>query len=146
VKRDIQRSWKQHNKGDISSLPAPLTRIGGEVDFATVLKRSTNFQLVLPSTDPIFSLFNNPNASSSSQSSSWTCTKSKYCLACLNQQLKRPTKHRKDKDEIIASENKLQTLGYVEYVKNLHPIKNFIPWRAVWKDSSISTPCHQRQI
>jgi len=37
------------------------------------------------------------------------------------------------------------------YVRNLpdetqimlkdHPIQNFIPWRAVWKQSSLSTPC-----
>ena len=51
----------------------------------------------------------------------------------------------------IRSEQKLQDLGHVDYVKNLscelqemlrnNEIQNFIPWRAVWKESSISIPC-----
>lgn len=59
--------------------------------------------------------------------------------------------NRKDKIDVIESEDKLQKLGHVEYVKNLpieiqtmlkeDPIQNFIPWRAVWKNSSVSTPC-----
>jgi len=57
----------------------------------------------------------------------------------------------KDKADIIASEKKLQDLGFVEFVNDLptqqqemlrnSSIQNFIPWRAVWKPSSISTPC-----
>lgn len=57
----------------------------------------------------------------------------------------------KDKADIIESEMKLQKLGFVDYTKNLppdiqellrqQPIQNFIPWRAVWKPSSVSTPC-----
>ena len=45
----------------------------------------------------------------------------------------------------------MQDLGHVDYVKNLscelqevlrnNKIQNFIPWRAVWKESSISAPC-----
>ena len=56
-----------------------------------------------------------------------------------------------DKTDIIESERKLQQLGYVEYVSNLphdiqrnlqdHPAQYFIPWRAVWKGNSVSTPC-----
>ncbi|XP_066918053.1 uncharacterized protein [Clytia hemisphaerica] len=67
------------------------------------------------------------------------------------QQLKRLEKHQDDKDDILISEKKLQYLRFVEYVKHLptdiqkqlseSQIKNFIPWRAVWKGSSISTPC-----
>ena len=57
----------------------------------------------------------------------------------------------KDKDDIITSEAKLQQLGFVDYFKNLpsnlqsmlqnHAIQHYIPWRAVWKGNSISTPC-----
>ena len=46
-----------------------------------------------------------------------------------------------DKNDIIKSENKLQQMGFVEYIRNLpsdvqvmlqdNPIKYFIPWRAV---------------
>ena len=42
-------------------------------------------------------------------------------------------------------------MDFVEYIRNLpsdvqamlqeNPIKCFIPWRAVWKGNSISTPC-----
>ena len=57
----------------------------------------------------------------------------------------------KDKRSVLDFEQKLQDLGYVEYVENLSeperdlimnsPIKYFIPWRPVWKLDSISTPC-----
>ena len=72
-------------------------------------------------------------------------------LKVYNQQLKRLSKNNKDKEDVINSEKKLQTLGYVEYVKHLptaiqkslnsNSIQNFIPWQAVWKENSISTPC-----
>ena len=68
-----------------------------------------------------------------------------------NQQLKKLNKFPKDKADVLQSEAKLQSLGYVDYVKNLpsevqetlsnNPIQNFIAWRAVWKPSSVSTPC-----
>ena len=67
------------------------------------------------------------------------------------QQLKKLNSNPKDKEDIIASEAKLQQLGFVDYIKNLpldqqtmlnnSPFQNFIPWRAVWKASSTSTPC-----
>ncbi|XP_066933763.1 uncharacterized protein [Clytia hemisphaerica] len=69
------------------------------------------------------------------------------------QQLKKLDRpeNNKDKADILESEAKLQKLGYVEYVENLAPEQqstlrettnqNFIPWRAVWKESSVSTPC-----
>ena len=57
----------------------------------------------------------------------------------------------KDKEDVIASESKLHKLGYVDFVSNLpqeqqnmletSSIQNYIPWRAVWKLSSLSTPC-----
>ena len=55
-----------------------------------------------------------------------------------------------DKEDIIKAEATLQEYGFVEFVSNLSkedqimlensPIKYYIPWRAVWKNS-ISTPC-----
>ena len=69
------------------------------------------------------------------------------------QQLKKLNRpeNNKDKTDIIESEAKLQKLGYVDYVDNLtsnqqlalknSSTQNFIPWRAVWKVSSLSTPC-----
>jgi len=63
-------------------------------------------------------------------------------LKVLNQQIKRLQKNEEDRKDILKSEKKLQDLGYVEYVKRCcHLVQNFIPWRAVWKVSSISTPC-----
>ena len=74
-------------------------------------------------------------------------------LKVYNQQVKKlnnPT-NATDKSDVIESEAKLQKLGFVDYVKNLpadiqddlrnNPVQNFIPWRAVWKPTSISTPC-----
>ena len=56
-----------------------------------------------------------------------------------------------DKEDILESEAKLQKLGYVDFVRNLPPdvqsrlreskVHYFIPWRAVWKGNSLSTPC-----
>ena len=72
-------------------------------------------------------------------------------LKVFNQQMKKLSKNQKDKDDVIQSENKLQSLGHVDYIKNLSeemqiklknsPVQNFIPWRTVWKDNSLSTPC-----
>ena len=72
-------------------------------------------------------------------------------LKVFNQQLKKLSKNKKDKEDVIRSKRKLQDLGHVDYVKNLscelqemlrnNKIQNFIPWRAVWKENSISTPC-----
>ena len=50
----------------------------------------------------------------------------------------------------MESEGKLQDLGFVDFVHNLSKEdtdliltepKYFIPWRAVWKPNSLSTPC-----
>eukprot|EP00794_Sanderia_malayensis_P001061 gene1061-biopygen291 len=74
-------------------------------------------------------------------------------LQVYSQQLKKLniTSNLSDKQDIIASEAKLQQLGYVDYVKNMsletqsmlknHQMQHFLPWRAVWKGNSISTPC-----
>ena len=72
-------------------------------------------------------------------------------LAIYNSQVRRLSNHPRDKDDVIASESKLQDLGHVDYVRNLtkeqqlklaqNPVQNFIPWAAIWKVNSISTPC-----
>ena len=72
-------------------------------------------------------------------------------MKTYQQQLRKLEKSPSDKQEVLMSEGKLQQLGYVDYVKNLSPdqqemlrrskIQNFIPWRVVWKENSISTPC-----
>ena len=72
-------------------------------------------------------------------------------LAMYKSQVTRLSKDLKSKEEVIASELKLQNMGHVDYVKNLsieqqmklkaNPIQNYIPWSAVWKENSISTPC-----
>ena len=72
-------------------------------------------------------------------------------LKIYRQQLRKLSNSPTDKAEIIASESKLQKLGFVDYINDLSqeeqsslqesPIHNFIPWRVVWKATSISTPC-----
>ena len=74
-------------------------------------------------------------------------------LKVYYQQLKKLNNNLKDKDIIIDSEAKLQSLGFVDYVHNLSPdqqdspksaaIQNYIPWCVVWKMSSLSNQ-HQR--
>ena len=74
-------------------------------------------------------------------------------MKVFNQQLRKLNNpdNIKDKNDVLESEAKLHDLGFVEYLRNLpsttqeflrqHPIQNYIPWRAVWKSTSISTPC-----
>ena len=72
-------------------------------------------------------------------------------LKVYEQQTRRLQKYPSDRQDVIEFEHKLQKLGHVEFVKHLQPdtqdylqtyeIKNFIPWRAVWKVNSILTPC-----
>ena len=56
-----------------------------------------------------------------------------------------------EKRDVIKAENKLQDLGFVEYLDNLcekekqmiknSPLLHFLPWRVVWNTNSLSTPC-----
>ena len=72
-------------------------------------------------------------------------------LKIYNQQLRKLNKNLQDIADVVISENKLQRLGHVDYVQNLSQeqqrmlseaeMKFYIPWRAVWKQNSISTPC-----
>ena len=80
------------------------------------------------------------------------CPNKSKATKVYNQQTNKLKNHQDDKDQIIQSEKKLQDLGHVDFVRNLptgmkqklkdSPIQNFIPWRVVWKGSSLSTPCH----
>ena len=65
-------------------------------------------------------------------------------MKVYNQQIKKLNQNTDDKKDVIESEEKLQQLGYVDYVRNLKTeqqgmlrkseIQNFIPWRSVvWK-------------
>ena len=56
-----------------------------------------------------------------------------------------------DKTTVIESERKMQDMGYVDYLSNLTPekqgmimgdvVRYFIPWRAVFNENSVTTPC-----
>ena len=73
-------------------------------------------------------------------------------LQVYNQQIKMLDMAPQDQRDVIESEAKLQSLRHVDFVKNpslsqqemlrTNPIQNVIPWRAVWNDNSMSTPCH----
>ena len=66
-------------------------------------------------------------------------------------QVRKLGKSPEDMDQVIQTEKKLQDLGFVQFVDDLN-IKDrdmihesqviyFIPWRAVWNENSLSTPC-----
>ena len=65
--------------------------------------------------------------------------------------MKKLNQNPQDKEDVPLSEAKLQSLGHVEFVRNLtpeqqemltkNPFQNFIPWRAVWNGNSVNTPC-----
>ena len=56
-----------------------------------------------------------------------------------------------DKATVIESERKMQDMGYVDYLSNLtseeqgmimgNVVRYFIPWRAVFNENSVTTPC-----
>ena len=66
-------------------------------------------------------------------------------------QVRKLSKNLKDRYDVIKSERKLQQLGYVDFIDDLSckqrsmiensEVKNFIAWRAVWNDNSVTTPC-----
>ena len=71
----------------------------------------------------------------------------KIALAVFTSQIKRLTPE--EKREVIKAEQKLQDLGYVDYVRNLTPaqqqnlrdnvIHNYLPWRTLWNLNSCTT-------
>ena len=72
-------------------------------------------------------------------------------LKVYQSQLRRLERSPQDMDQVLKSENKLHDLGFVDFVENLNDedrnmihkseVKYFIPWRAVWNENSLSTPC-----
>ena len=70
-------------------------------------------------------------------------------LYAYNQKGKNFNQKPQGKKDVIQSEGKLQTLGHMEFVRNLTPeqqemlaknsVQNFILWRAIW--NSLSTHC-----
>ena len=91
----------------------------------------------------LFPSFNNPYIK---------LTSNKYiALRVYNQQIKKLDKSAKDKFDVIQSVTTLQNLGFVDFFSNLSneeqemlnesEMKYYIPWRVLWKESSVSTPC-----
>ena len=72
-------------------------------------------------------------------------------LHVYNQQVKKFNQKPQDKEVVIQSEAKLQSLGHAEFVRNLTPEQNEmlpknsiqkpIPWRVNCNENSLSTPC-----
>ena len=79
------------------------------------------------------------------------CPNIEIARKVYNQQIKKLNRNPADKESVIKSEGKLQSLGYVAYVKDLpveiqemlstSPLQNFIPWLVAWKEDSMTTPC-----
>ena len=74
----------------------------------------------------------------------------KLALKIYESQVKALVNKPEKKQAAILSESKLQELGYVDYLHNLPQetqdfiLKNvhyFIPWRLVFNENSVSTPC-----
>ena len=72
-------------------------------------------------------------------------------LKVYTTRIKKLNKNKHDKGDVIASELKLQNMGFVGFLDNLSVIQKakikgskvqyFIPWRAVWNTNSLSSPC-----
>ena len=72
-------------------------------------------------------------------------------LKVFNRQVKTLNANERDKISVLSFEQNLQDLGCVEYFSDLpeperllierSPVKYFIPWRPVYKEDSVSTPC-----
>ena len=72
-------------------------------------------------------------------------------LKVYNRVVKGLAGNEEDRKSVIASEEKLQKRGKVEWVSNLpmavqdalksSPIQNYIPWRVVYNQNSVTTPC-----
>ena len=75
----------------------------------------------------------------------------RQALKVYQNQVKKLQQTPSDKTAVIASERKLHTLGFVDFVDNLckedrerivnNRVKYFIPLRATWNENSLSTLC-----
>ena len=70
----------------------------------------------------------------------------------LSSQIRRLSKDEQARQDVLAAHEKLRSRGYVVPLSDLSPEEQklllsnedagyVIPWRAVWKHASISTPC-----
>ena len=75
----------------------------------------------------------------------------RQAMAVYIGQIRKLNKVPDDKNDVMKSESKLQSRGYVKFLDNLSKeqrlkiynskVNYFIPWRAVWNSNSLSTPC-----
>ena len=66
-------------------------------------------------------------------------------------QLRGLSKRVKDRNNVVKCENKLQRLGFIDYINDLSSeqkskmenseVQYFITWRPVWNNNSVTTPC-----
>ena len=108
-----------------------------------VINKSVKVDVASQRTTASLPLMNNPSIT--------LAHNKERALKVYDQQIRKLNQNTDDKKDVIESEEKLQQLGHVDYVRDLKPeqqemlrrseIKNFIKWRAVWNGNSISTPC-----
>ena len=74
----------------------------------------------------------------------------KSVLKIYKSQVRKLDKKPDEKLAVIESENRLQKLGYVDFLENLGDkekaeingkLQNYIPWHFVWNENSLSTSC-----
>ena len=126
---------KEHSTDEIMSIKEEVEQ--------DVINKSVKVDVASQRTTASLPLMNNPSIK--------IAHNKERALKVYNQQIKKLNQNTDDKKDVIESEEKLQQLGYVDYVRNLKPeqqemlrrseIQNFIPWRAVWNGNSISTSC-----
>ena len=126
---------KEHSTDEIMSVKEEVKQ--------DVINKSAKVDVASQRTTASLPLMNNPSIK--------IAHNKERALKVYNQQIKKLNQNTDDKKDVIESEEKLQQLGYVDYVRNLKTerqemlrkseIQNFIPWRTVWYGNSISTPC-----
>ena len=125
--------FKEHSADEIMSVKEEVEQ--------DVINKSVKVDVASQRTTGSLPLMNNPSVKLEHNK--------ERALKVYNQQIKKLNQNIDDKKDAIEFEEKLQQLGYVDYVKNLNPeqqeklseMQNFIPWRAVWNGNSISTSC-----
>ena len=125
---------KEHSTDEIMSIKEEVEQ--------DVINKSVKVDVASQRTTASLPLMNNPSIT--------LAHNKERALKVYDQQIRKLNQNTDDKKDVIESEEKLQQLGYVDYVRNLKPeqqetlrseIQNFFPWRAVWHGNSISTPC-----
>ena len=126
---------KEHSTDEIMSVKKEVEQ--------DVINKSVKVDVASQRTTASLPLMNNPSIT--------LAHNKERALKVYDQQIRKLNQNTDDKKDVIESEEKLQQLGYVDYVRNLKPeqqailrkseIQNFIPWRVVWNGNSTSTPC-----